>query len=263
MKNEELKIDDLDIIGYADALSEELVPRVVTPIYRLRIDPRKIFMPPFQAEVDRLTNASESTPSDFTNAVEREQATQIETPIKADSNYLLWIDQDFKSHYHLDAEVHAYMRCFAKEYSRKARKSVHEGRFGEALKLAQWALAANERCLDAVLTKALVHSMMGNDDRVQLLAKIAAVISPDIDFLSWIDFQTRSLRRDRLNSTWIWLTINIRKISTSLRKIDLLENSPVDQARLTTAWTNRVMDIRAVQSEALRAMSRSRGFSVK
>jgi hypothetical protein len=43
-----IPIEDLDVIGYADTLPQELLPRLVAPVFRRRSNPKQIVLPPFK-----------------------------------------------------------------------------------------------------------------------------------------------------------------------------------------------------------------------
>lgn len=188
MTHLDFELSSLLIIGYADSLSEAFVPQVVPPIFRLRNKPQTVVMPPFRIENDRIVEAHAGTAADLERAVVRGQATHIDVDIDARPGYRLWIDEAFKPHYEPAEVVADTLRRLAQRKARAAQDALTQGRLAEAMRLAQTAISADDGCLNAILVKALVHQLEGDQASVEILIEIAGMIVPDADFQAWIEF---------------------------------------------------------------------------
>ncbi len=175
-------LTDLEIVGYSDVLTDDLVPRIVPPIFRLRADPGRLVIPPFRLVDDHVEGGIEGDESDLDRFVGNEQATRIQQPIQARPKHHLWIDEHFKPQYEPDGKVIERLRTVAKQNIPLAWEAVHDRDFDAALQLAQTAIAADESSLDALLVKAVVDKLTGHDDRAAVLSDIAAVTYPGVSF---------------------------------------------------------------------------------
>ncbi|MCI0535121.1 MAG: hypothetical protein L0Z50_07825 [Verrucomicrobiales bacterium] len=149
--------------------------------------PANFLFPPFEAHADTINAATNATQRDFEQAISSDQATQIPRPFPAHAGHLLWVNQDFSVHYGPAGDVQTGLRSFAKEAAKRAKDAFRMGKYEDALRLSQFAINADDRCLDAVLTKGLIYQTVGDVKKVKLLADVADAINPDVDFQSWLD----------------------------------------------------------------------------
>lgn len=183
---------DLEIVGYSNVLTVDLVPRIVPPIFRFRSDPARLLIPPFRLVDDHVEGGIEGDESDLDRFVGSEQATRIQPPIQARPVHHLWIDQRFKPHYGAEGKVIERLRAVAKKNIPLAWAAIHKEDFDKALQLAQTAIAADELSLDALLVKAVVDKLTGHDDRAAVLSDIAAVTYPGVSFDALVDECSRT-----------------------------------------------------------------------
>lgn len=189
-------IHDLEIIGYAERLTEDLLPRMVVPVFRFRHEPNEVLMPPYRPETSHIHGGVRGTVLELATAEAQGRFTALESPISAQPGHRLWIDRSFQPRYEPETEARRHLSEIAKQSAAASKEALRENRYEEALDLAQEAISADESCIDAVLTKAIVHRLLGNEGRVALLADVAAAIDPHIDFNSWIDlYQARQQLR--------------------------------------------------------------------
>lgn len=186
MSADDVVFHALDVVGYADDLPRNLLPRLVAPIFRQRTNANLFLLPPYTLTGEGLSDFSLTSKSDFERAVILGQATKV-GPFQARPDYRLWIDLDYSPRYEPTDEVSNHLRAIAHDHVRQAKTALRASRYGEAAKLAQVAIAADERCLDALLVKAIVHRSRGEGDEVDVLREIAESVSPDVEFLSWVD----------------------------------------------------------------------------
>ncbi len=182
------RIEDLEVVGYADTLDESFVPTLVPPVFRLRDDPDRVLLPPFEIKDDQVVEVLPGAESDLERAVLRGQATRLDEAIDAESDHQLWIDEELQPHYGVTADVLDGLRRLAKTRAREAQNAVTEGRLADAERLAQAAISADDGCLNAILVKALIETLQGNEDQVEVLIDVAENIVPGADFRAWIHF---------------------------------------------------------------------------
>lgn len=182
------RLSELEIIGYADCLSGEFVPQVVPPIFRQRGADDRLVMPPFLIEGEEVTEADAGFASDLKRAVLRGQATRLDTIIAARPGHSLWVDESFEPHYEPSEIVVKKLRAIAQSRARKAQEALAKGHAERAMRLAQTAISADDGCLNAILVKALVHRLEGDQASVEILTDIAETIVPGADLRAWVDF---------------------------------------------------------------------------
>ena len=187
MTKQSIQLDHLEIIGYADSLTAHVLPQAVPAVYRVKGEERLLIMPPYEQLAEEINCDDFSTPDDFQAALADDRATEIPYPITAKHSHQLWVDEDFIVQYNAKTSVDARLRELAKEYAKQAKLAITDHELDNALFFSQRAVSANELCLDAILTKALVHRLRGDETHVSILAEIAEDIAPDVDLISWVD----------------------------------------------------------------------------
>ena len=60
-----LNVNELDIVGYANVLKENMLPTVVPPVFRLKADPQRAFVPPYSFNAGFLCDATEVPQSEL------------------------------------------------------------------------------------------------------------------------------------------------------------------------------------------------------
>ena len=188
MTSPSFRLSDLEIVGYADCLSEEFVPQVVPPIFRQRGTRDRIIMPPFLIEGEEVKKAAAVSASDLESAVLRGQATRLGTVIPARPGNRLWVDESFEPHYESSETVFERLHAIAQRRAREAQQALVDGRIERAVRLAQAAISADDGCLNAILVKALIHRIQGDQASVEILTDIGETIVPGADLRSWVDF---------------------------------------------------------------------------
>ncbi len=193
-------LKDLEIVGYAESLPDDLLPAVVAPIYRVREDDDTLLMPPFDAhQGDKVKTTHVRRRAELDRLVGNEQATGIDKSIPAAPGQLLWIDESRRPHYQSAEQVRSHFQYLATAYLGLAREALILQRFDHADKLAQKAINADNRSLDAVLVAAVVERMRGNNDVLDVLSDIAKAIDPQIDFQQQLEIYLEGLLQDNRN----------------------------------------------------------------
>jgi len=58
-------VDDLEIVGYGNVLSDDMLPSIVPPVFRLRSAAKRALLPPYSFNVGFLCNATEVSQSEL------------------------------------------------------------------------------------------------------------------------------------------------------------------------------------------------------
>ncbi len=229
MAESSYRIEDLEVVGHADTLDESFVPALVPPIFRLRDDRDLVLLPPFEIDGERVAEALPGGEADLERAVLRGQATRLEVAIDALPEHQLWIDEEFRPHYGATTEVLDGLRRLAKARAREAQHAVAEGRLEDAERLAQSAISADDGCLNAILVKALIETLQGNEAQVEVLIDVAETIVPGADFRAWIRFFSRLVKGRDFGGTsagYPHATVSTSYVAQDVAEYDPLRDGP-------------------------------------
>jgi hypothetical protein len=172
-----MRLDELDIVGYADWLDKTLVPHVVPPIYQFRSNPEKLLFPPFHLAGTEVVGGTIGSQVQINRFVNEGRATRIEQPIPARPDHELWIDQEMKPRYDSFDVVEKTLRRIAEENNERARRLLLKGDLGQAEQAANVALGADDRLVDSFVIKAVIAIRRGEADDAESLKQTAMVNS--------------------------------------------------------------------------------------
>lgn len=198
MLSEPIPIKDLDLVGFADAVAPELLPRVVPPVFRLRASPDRVFMPPLRLEGALLVDAHATHVADFDAAAARGEATRLAAPLSARRNHALWVDEQGQVRYDPAPALADDLRALARRRVGEARCALVERRLDDAARLAQAAVCADNRCFDALLVKGFLQREQGHAGRIEVLARIAAAAGFEGRFDQAVLELSRRIHAERL-----------------------------------------------------------------
>ena len=103
-------LDDLEIVGYANAYEATMLPTVAPPVFRLRAETDRAFVPPYFLKSGYLYNATEVTRSELLEWHGQREITLFDQHVfQARTGYELWVDQSFQPHYELRHQVESHL----------------------------------------------------------------------------------------------------------------------------------------------------------
>jgi len=172
-----MKLDGLNIIGYAESLGTTLVPHIVPPVYQLPDGSEKLLFPPFRLAGAEVLGGSIGTQAQMDQFVSEGRCTRIDQPIPARPNHELWIDQDMQPHYEPFKKAEKTLRGIAESEAKRAWDLCVQGDFGQAEKAANTALVADDRLVDSLVIKVAIARRQGNKAKAEGLKRTAMVIS--------------------------------------------------------------------------------------
>lgn len=172
-------LDDLEIIGYADALPTDALPEIVTPVFRCKKDHDRILLPPFRLDANFVYDGDWDGVSRWLSLTKTGNMTELTEPIPARSDHQLWIDQDNKPRYEQRSTAHNTLKAFAEKRVREAEEALSRSDRDTAEQLATTAFNADDRNIDALVVKAAIRKLQGKPRHVDFFASLAHGITPD------------------------------------------------------------------------------------
>jgi hypothetical protein len=168
------QITDLEIVGYAAVLKETMVPSIVPPVFRLKDAPSCILFPPYAFAGGSVWNATEASPHDLERLAENSEITRFETPLPAQPDFELWVDEKMEAHYAPRAKAHETLRSIANESIEHAREAFAGGNQAEADHLCGVALSADDRLVEALAIKAAIRRQKKDTAGERVMGNLAS-----------------------------------------------------------------------------------------
>jgi hypothetical protein len=169
-------VEDLEIVGYADVLKETMLPSVVPPVFRIKAEPQRAFLPPYSLNAGFLCNATEVPVSELEELRDSREITLIDPEFPARRDFELWIDQSFQLHYQPLDEAERNLRSIATEEIRHAEDAFREGDLRQAERYSGVAISADDKRVEPLAIKAAICRMRSDQSGERLMAKLAAPV---------------------------------------------------------------------------------------
>ena len=180
-------LDDLEIVGYADVLKETMLPSVVPPVFRLKTDAQRAFLPPYSFNAGFLCNATEVPGSEMEELRDSREITLFDDAFPARAGFELWVDQSFQCHYQRLDEVKRKLRAIAEEAIRNAEDALRRDDRQQAERLSGVAISADDRRVEPLAIKAAIRRTQRNSTGERLMAELAAPVMEERLFNLLVD----------------------------------------------------------------------------
>jgi hypothetical protein len=180
-------LDDLEIVGYADVLKETMLPSVVPPVFRLKTDAQRAFLPPYSFNAGFLCNATEVPRSELEELRDSREITLFDNAFPARAGFELWVDQSFQWHYQRLDEVKRKLRAIAEEAIRNAEDALRRDDRQQAEHLSGVAISADDRRVEPLAIKAAIRRIQRNRTGERLMAELAAPVMEERLFSLLVD----------------------------------------------------------------------------
>ncbi|MBI3679701.1 MAG: hypothetical protein HY235_04830 [Acidobacteria bacterium] len=167
-------LDDLEVIGYANVLTESTLPSIVPPVFRLKADHTRAFLPPFSISEGFLWNATEVPVTELEELRDASEITLFHSAFPAQGDYELWVDQAFEYHYQPSGDARQALSRIAAESIGNAEAALARGDIEEADRLSGVAISADSRRVEPLAIKAAIRRMKKDANAEHLMAKLAA-----------------------------------------------------------------------------------------
>jgi hypothetical protein len=195
-----LHVGDLEIVGYADVLNENMLPSAVPPVFRLRADPSRAFLPPYSFNANYVCNSTGVPDSELWQLSDSGEITLFEDAFPAQAGYELWVDQQFACHYEPAEEADRTFRRIADEAIRGAEEALRKGEYADAERLSGTAISADDNRVEPLALKAAIRRLE-NRPGEGLMADLAATALDASRFRLLVDdycASAQSVREPRL-----------------------------------------------------------------
>ncbi len=177
-----LNVNELEIVGYANVLKENMLPTVVPPVFQLKSDPQRVFVPPYWFNAGLLCGATEVTRSELDQLKDSIQITLFERAFPAERGFELWIGESFDLHYEPLSEAENNLDTICTSAIAKAVEALRAGDLAEAERFSSVAISANDRRPESLAIKAAIRRLNGNLGGERLMAELALPILGELMF---------------------------------------------------------------------------------
>jgi hypothetical protein len=149
-------LDELEIVGYANVLTETMLPSVVPPVFRLKADHGRALVPPYHINGRLLWNATQVPDSELEDLRDSEEITLFHDAFPACGGHELWVDDSFQIHYQPQYEAEEELGRIATESIQGAEDALRRGDIEQAEHLSGVAICANDRRVEPLAIKAAI-----------------------------------------------------------------------------------------------------------
>ncbi|MCX6878530.1 MAG: hypothetical protein NTW21_32655 [Verrucomicrobia bacterium] len=183
MTNNSPKLDQLEIIGYADVLTNGKGPAVVPPVFRDRNEPTRCFVPPFRLCGDWLLDPQAVSFQEVQELAQDRQITLFpdDTSHPARPDWRLWVDLDGNVHYEPSTQGRENLQRLSHKHLAAATAALSEGNLDEADREAGIALAADERALEPHALITACHALRGEVRHVAFMRRQVEVLGHNLE----------------------------------------------------------------------------------
>jgi hypothetical protein len=180
-------IERLQVVGYADVLSNTVLPSIVPPIFAMTTDPDLILLPPFQIQGDSVWNAKVVSRAEAEAMQRAQEITLFEQPLSAHVDHQMYVDLDLCHHYLPKERADTALAEIASRNLHLAQAAFQRGDLEKAEKHAGIAFCADDRNVSPLVIKAAIRRLRNNRAGEQLMASIAAPWLDESDFAALVD----------------------------------------------------------------------------
>lgn len=241
-------VEQLEVVGYADAFDTLTVPRRVPAIFSVKSQTDRCVFPPYRLSGPWVIDGALTSTSYLSEMIAQRRATPLPAPREAEPDALLWIDDGLHAHYGPKDQENEILLKAAELRVRNAEAKFRQGDYETALADARWASAAAEESLYAIVLEAASLSRLlalrgeseSQIDTAITLLRDQAVGLPD----SWrFDSELEQIRRAAAPS-------DPPRPSTEEDWIHVLESALAPAEHLESSGGDVVEHIAALQHEA-------------
>ncbi|MBI5369425.1 MAG: hypothetical protein HZA54_20495 [Planctomycetes bacterium] len=173
---------ELRVVGLMGTLSTENTPRLLRAVFEIKANPGNFILPPYRwDDQGRLTGGLVESVAKFDALVTEGDATKLPSPIDCQPAHLLWADDRSDVRYAPASEVRSYLLEKMRSFVKRAQAALEAGDPHQALTLAQAALCADERSINALVIASKAHQRLANEAGLAILRSVARSHHPTLD----------------------------------------------------------------------------------
>ncbi|MDI1310563.1 hypothetical protein [Prosthecobacter sp.] len=152
-----LPIFQVKIVGYANKLTESMLPTVVPPVFRSIANPDHFFLPPYVLKDGHLWSDQKRDARELRQLEERGDVTLFaEPPLEAKPDYELWIDSENQRHYESNSDAEEALQAIAEQCISEAEEALKTGDYTTAKNATRKAMCANDRLIEPLAIRAAI-----------------------------------------------------------------------------------------------------------
>jgi hypothetical protein len=166
-------LSELEIIGYSDVLTETTLPSVVPPVFRIKVEPDRVLLPPYSFNGGFVCDAAEVDESEFRALADDDEVTVFEEAVPATPGYELWVDRSFVWHYEPREQADGTLTQIAIESMNEAERALNRGDLERAEHLSGSAISADDRRVEPLAIKAAIRRLRGDRAGEKVMEELA------------------------------------------------------------------------------------------
>ncbi|MDJ0840137.1 MAG: hypothetical protein QNK37_26735 [Acidobacteriota bacterium] len=166
-------LEQLEIVGFADALTEDMVPCVVPPVFRFKDNKEQFLFPPFSIVNRQVETGTIGNRKEFERFLSQEEITPIEPTIPAAANHELWIDMGMEPRYQFYDEKDTNFRRMTALGKRMAEDALKAGDLDKAREACRMAFNANNNDIDVLVLRSLVYERSDESELIEVMQDLA------------------------------------------------------------------------------------------
>jgi hypothetical protein len=171
--SEAVTITALEIIGYANRLTDTMLPAVVPPVFRVKDDSDRILLPPYFLRDGLVCDATEKSAAELLALEEKEEVTRFAHAIAAKLDHELWVNLEGVEIYEPIPSAAAKLQKIAADHIEIAMQALRRGEFEEAESACRVAISADDRLMDALAISAASAAHKNDKGSEKLMRKLA------------------------------------------------------------------------------------------
>lgn len=227
--NQPKPLAELEVIGFADRLSENMLPQGVVAAYRAKDSGGfSVLLPTRQETAGCLPRSVVISIADWEGRVDAGEVTAFDgaQTFHGKPDHCLWIDCDEQPHYEPLPVALAHLDELSVGFLAESHERLLQGDDESAEKLAEHAFNANPKDIHPLIVLGVVRRRRGRERSVDRLAATARKLAPKIDFSAEVE------RLERLTlSSWLSERVQRANELRGSRRTDFAMNCAQEGAK--------------------------------
>lgn len=181
-----IRLDELEIVGYANVLKKNMLPAVVPPVFRFKAGGDGL-LPPYRLSAGFVLNGTRTSAAEVAGLEARGEITLFNSPLAPSPDFEMWVDQEFGCRYEPMEEARTHLGGIASTAIAEARRALGDGDLEQAEEQASIAISANDRRVEPLAIKAAIRRIQQDRAGERLMASLAGAMLGQEAFQALVD----------------------------------------------------------------------------
>jgi hypothetical protein len=181
-----IPIEHLEVIGYSDPRTREMVPSVVPPVFRFTGEARAL-VPPYILNGGFVLRPVEIDMDEVLDLAAGRDIILFEQPFPAQADFQLWLDQSFVPRYEYRTQAEENLLALSRQFMHSATVAFRFNNLEESDTQASAAISANPKCVESLALKAAIRRRENNPQGERLMASLAEPYLDQASFRVLVD----------------------------------------------------------------------------